>query len=266
MLTGQRYSSLWGSGAIIASVIHLFPWIRPALAAFGAYGAVWVGFNLVRAFADDAEMGLVSTGAVSAWERTIFGGTVPSAWLQSRFFDTESIRAQDVLLSLVHGSFFIVPFAVAGLTWWKHRQRFLRYATATALTFALGLVGFLLMPTSPPWLIEPVSVTRVTHHVLATASGDSLSGSGEGFAFEPNQLAAMPSVHVAATVLVYLHLRQFGRTGAESGAIYAVLMSLGVVYLGEHYVLDAAFGWVIAIIGWWLARRILERRDLSQSV
>jgi membrane-associated phospholipid phosphatase len=32
-------------------------------------------------------------------------------------------------------------------------------------------------------------------------------------------------------------------------------MSVAVVYLGEHYVLDAVGGWAIALGGWALARR-----------
>jgi membrane-associated phospholipid phosphatase len=265
MLTGQRYSSIWGSGAIVASVIHLFPAVRPTLLALGAYAGVWVGFNLVRAFADDAGMGLIGTGAVAEWERGLFGGVLPSARLQTLSFEPEAIQAQDVILSIVHGSFFIVPFVVAGMSWWRHRDRFPPYALATAATFALGLVGFLLVPTSPPWLVEPNSVSRITQHVLTKVSGDSSGSSGAGFAFEPNHLAAMPSVHVAATVLVYLHVRQFGWIQAVLGAIYAMLMSLGVVYLGEHYVVDAVLGWVIAVAGWWLAMRWMTGSDGTRN-
>lgn len=47
--TGQRYSSVWGSAAIIASAVNLFPAIRPALAAFGGFTAIWEVFNLALA-------------------------------------------------------------------------------------------------------------------------------------------------------------------------------------------------------------------------
>lgn len=259
MLTGQRYSSLWGSAAIIASVVYVFPAVRPTLAAFAVYGAIWVGFNLVRAIADDAGLALASTTAISRWERDLFGG-FPSAQLQAKFLDVGMVQAQDVVLSLVHGSFFIVPFIVAALVWWRARALFQPFAVATALTFALGLIGFLLLPTAPPWMSDPGDVTRITPRVLAEVIGVPLGGGSagtvpEGFRFEPNHLAAMPSVHVSATVLVFLTLTRFGRIAGVIGGLYALLMSVGVVYLGEHFVLDAIAGWITALIGWELALR-----------
>lgn len=262
MLTGQRYSSVWGSAAIIASALNLFPAIRPAVAAVGGYASVWIGFNIVRAFADDAGLGIASTTAVSAWEQSLFNGGLPSAALQSWWFDRESIGLHDMLLALVHGSFFIVPTAVALLVWWKHRSLFKPYAFATGATFILGLIGFLFLPTALPWMSDPGEVTRITHVIatdtLGLSIGDSsATATNAGFGFEPNHLAAMPSVHVSATVLLFLLLTHIGTLPAVLGGAYAFLMTLSVVYLGEHFVIDAVFGWVIALLGWRFVRRWL---------
>ena len=259
-ITGQRYSSVWGSAAIIASVVSLFPAIRLALVAFGGYAAIWVGFNLVRAVADNASPGLVGTEVVSNVESAMFGGQLPSAYLQSQFFDAGRVDSVDVALAIVHGSFFVTPFLTAGLVWWTRRSLFPRYAGATAVTFALGFAGFLLLPTAPPWLSEPGDVTRVTHHVLKDTAGLSLAdntgdtASMRGFWFEPNHLAAVPSVHVASVVLVFLVLRQFGRASAIAGALYATAMTISVVYLGEHFIIDVVLGWGVALAGWQLTR------------
>jgi hypothetical protein len=259
MLTGQRYSSALGSVAIVASILHLFPGVRLPLAAFGTYAAVWIGFNLVRAIADDMRPGALGLDAVAGWERAVFGGSLPSDTLQSAFFERSSVGIHDAALSIVHGSFFVVPFAMAGIIWWRKRLLFQHWTVATAITFALGVVGFVLLPTSPPWLNDPENVTRVTQVVLAQGLG--LSTGDSAFSFEPNHLAAMPSVHVATTVLVALAARQFGRIPALAGGAYALLMTFGVVYLGEHYVLDAVLGWAIALIGWLVASRVVTRKD-----
>lgn len=41
-------------------------------------------------------------------------------------------------------------------------------------------------------------------------------------------------------------------------------MSVAVVYLGEHYVIDVVLGWAVAMIGWrlslWLAALHGDRR------
>jgi hypothetical protein len=262
MATGQRHSAVWGSIAIVASAVAVFPAVRPALAALGAYASVWVTFNVVRAVADDAGMALVGRETAAAWERALFG-TLPSAWAQDLFFDPDRIRGVDVALSIVHGSFFVVPFVVAAVLWWRQPPLFRRYAVATAVTFALGLLGFLLLPTAPPWLAEPGAVTRITHHLLEGSPGASLSSAdGEpGLWFEPNALAALPSIHVAATVLVLLAVRRISVQAGVLAGIYALLMTFAVVYLGEHYLIDALAGWVVAGVGWWAAVRLTIGRD-----
>ncbi len=256
MATGQRASSIWGSVAIVASITWLFPGIRATLAALGSYAAIWVAFNIVRAVADDVGLAVGGQHLVARWESAIAGGTLPSTILQDRFFNPASTGVHDIALAVVHGSFFVVPFVVAILTWWRRRDLFPTYALATAATFALGLVGFLLLPTAPPWMAAPDEVTRVTHHVLDATTDLAVDDQAGGFTFEPNPIAAMPSVHVAATVLVFLLARRFGTVAGVIGAAYAVAMSVAVVYLGEHYVLDALAGWAVAVAGWLIATRL----------
>lgn len=271
MLTHQQYSSIWGSAAIVASAVWIFPTIVPAVAALGTYAAVWIGFNLVRAFADDAGMAIAGENAVAEWEHALFGGTLPSVRVQNALFDQDNPGFHDVVLSLVHGSFFVVPFVTAAIIWWKRRELFRTYTIVTAITFAIGLVGFLLLPTAPPWLAEPERVDRVTQSVLAgvidvSAISGTEAGLEGGFRFEPNHLAAMPSVHVAATVLVYLMTRQFGRIAGGLGLVYALAMTFGVVYLGEHYVIDAIGGWVIALAGWKIMRQVRDGEPEHQGM
>ena len=256
MATGQRYSSVWGSMAIVGSLVAVFPRVRPTLAAFGAFAGVWVAFNLVRAVADNLPLALAGEHAVASFERRLFGGQLPSTWMQTRWFDRDAIGMHDVLLSIVHGSFFVVPFVVAIIVWWKHRSLFRPLLISTAIAFAIGLVGFILLPTVPPWIEQTDDVMRIAHVVLADRTGLTLSSESDdmGYWFEPNALAAMPSVHVAATVLVFLVLRRINRVAGAIGAIYALAMTVGVVYLGEHYVLDALAGWAVALAGWWIAR------------
>lgn len=265
--TGQRYSALLGSAAIVGSVLGVFPAIRPAAIALGSYGAIWLGFNVVRAFADDMGLALASQTVVSSVEARVFGGTLPSQWLQQRAYDPAHVQPHDIGLALVHASFFVTPFAVGIMLWWKRRAVFRRYCRATAIAFGLGLVGFVLLPTAPPWLSEPESVTRVTIHALSLEEGNPAGVAGTPtvedphLKFEPNHVAALPSVHVAAAVLVFLAT---GRASARlwlPGVAYAIAMTLAVVYLGEHFVLDAILGWFVAVVGWRVAGRFPFRRE-----
>ncbi len=217
-------------------------------------------FSLARAVADQSPIVIANADAAPRLESGLFGGRLPSEYLQTRLFDPGRVDGADIVLSVVDGSFFVSPFVAAGLIWWKRRSLFRQYALATAITFAFGLVGFVLLPTAPPWLSDPDDVTRITHHVLRDTAGVSLGGDDggtvarEGFWFEPNHLAA-----------VLLVLRSFGRGALAVGAVYAMAMSYSVVYLGEHFVIDAVLGWVVALAGWGIVPRWIAKRRSSMA-
>lgn len=111
----------------------------------------------------------------------------------------------------------------------------------------------------PPWLSEPESVTRVTVEALAALSpADGPTSQDPQFGFEPNHIAAMPSIHVAAAALVFLAWRRAAMPrltmasvlAALAALAYPVAKSVAVVYLGEHFILDALLGWVVSFAGW----------------
>ena len=253
--TRQQYSAVFGSAAIIASVLSVFPAVRPAALGLGGYGLVWILFNLGRAVADNAGLAIGGRNAVSSFEANFFGGTLPSQWLQDRFHSPDRIELQSVGLAVVHLSFFVVPFVVAAMLWFRQRVVFIRYGWATAIAFGLGLIGFVLLPTAPPWMSNPDTVSRITVGALGgdgttSALPGAPTAANPALGFEPNHVAALPSVHVVAAVLVFLALRAVSPRWQWVGAAYAVAMTVAVIYLGEHFLLDAVLGWVVAVIGW----------------
>jgi membrane-associated phospholipid phosphatase len=66
---------------------------------------------------------------------------------------------------------------------------------------------------------------------------DSLSG---------NQLAAMPSLHFATSVMAAHVLSDVGTVPGAVGWTYAALLGFALVYLGEHYVVDLIAGAALA--------------------
>lgn len=255
--TNRQFSPYLGSVAIYGSALAMIPTIRPGLIAATVYVSIWAGFNVVRAFADNAALGLVDQRMVSEIERWLSSGRPPSSTLQDRFFDPARIHLHDLALSIIHVSFFAVPHGVAALMWHRHRDVFRRYRNATAGCFTLSLAAFILLPAAPPWMSEPDHVTRIAHTIMtrmmAGSGPERSAGMGEGFWFEPNPVAALPSVHVAIAVLVALALGSFRRWVRVAGGVYALAMSVSVVYLGEHFVLDVITGWLVAVAAWKVA-------------
>ena len=72
-----------------------------------------------------------------------------------------------------------------------------------------------------------------------------------------NPFAAMPSLHFGTSVMAARILSQVGPGQAALGWAYALTLGFGLVYLGEHYVIDLLAG--LAAGGGDLARRAARR-------
>jgi membrane-associated phospholipid phosphatase len=66
----------------------------------------------------------------------------------------------------------------------------------------------------------------------------------------PNPVAAMPSLHAAYPWLVALVLARIDRRWGVLAALYSVLVWASIVYLGEHYAIDALAGAACATIAY----------------
>ncbi len=203
VLTGRRWNSVWGSGAIVVTLLALVPQLRAPARPIGAYAAIWLVFNLLRARADDIGWGLAPADVMPRLEGRLFGGPLPTLMLQQALFDPAAIRPHDLLLTAVHLSYFIVPFAVAAVLLWRDAARFRRYAIATALVFVIGVVGAALLPTERPSMAAgPAAgsgdppVRRVAEVTLARLSvpihGENTTGVPKGYPSSRTRLPRCP--------------------------------------------------------------------------
>jgi hypothetical protein len=139
-----------------------------------------------------------------------------------------------------------------------------RALSALALSGGVGVVTMTLFPVSPPRLVGAAADQVGRSELLGALAHPS------GL-FNPH--AAMPSFHVAWTVLAVLTLTPVARRwgGAAAGlALWALpaVMSVAVVTTGNHWVLDAVAGLALAVIVWWAApwnvrviRRSMDRPE-----
>jgi hypothetical protein len=123
---------------------------------------------------------------------------------------------------------------IAGFLVWlfvKHRDRYPGIRTTLAVSTFLCL-AIQLIPVAPPRLLPGFTDT-------ATLYGQSVYSLG----IDPDQLSAMPSVHVAWAVLVGWYVARLG-TGPWrwSGAAHAVLTVFVVVATANHFWLDGIVG------------------------
>ncbi|KQX52794.1 MULTISPECIES: phosphatase PAP2 family protein [unclassified Streptomyces] len=138
---------------------------------------------------------------------------------------------------------------------WLYRRRPAHYRAARTwlmLSTLLGLVGFTLLPTCPPRLLD------AAHGFTDTMARFSAYGWWGGEASAPrglggmtNQYAAMPSLHFGWALWCGVMLWRYGRTPLAKalGVAYPLVTALVVMGTANHYLLDAVGGAAVMGIG-----------------
>jgi membrane-associated phospholipid phosphatase len=226
-----------------------------------SYAISFATFVVLRRLADNAGMPWLHSYVIAA-DRMIGLGSLPTVLLQGTWYSVATASALDSLTVGLHLSYYLVPPAVGIILWCVDGRVFERYMVAISATYLISLVVHFLVPTVPPWMAgqqgyaEPIA--RVLYDRLNSAwpsfyqFGNSLAGG--------NDVAAMPSLHMAAAFLVALGLTGISpRALGPLGFLYAALMGFALVYTGEHYVADLIGGVLIAGSCWLAAPRIVSR-------
>lgn len=137
------------------------------------------------------------------------------------------------------------PVIVAVLVWLlrRHPDGYRLLRNAIFLSGAIGIVIFALYPVAPPrlagiGLVDTVTTQSHSYRVLQPP------------AFV-NQYAAVPSLHVGWDLLVGIFVFVYARRRVARllGALTPVAMTVSVVLTANHFVIDAALGALVALVG-----------------
>jgi membrane-associated phospholipid phosphatase len=233
------------------------------------FTAVLMVYDLSRGLATAVNLPLHEQDIASA-ESWLFGGTVPTVWLQDHLYTPGQVHWWDAFATLVYTSHFLATPVLAAVLWLRNRTVWIAYISRVVVLAFAGLVTYVLFPEAPPWLaardglIAPVARLSArgwiwlhagnVHEVLETAQRDG-----------SNPVAAMPSLHTAFATLVavYLGIRIRSRWRYLL-ALYPLSMGLVLMYTGEHYALDVVAGVAYALgvhaaVTAWERRRAVAR-------
>ena len=269
---GRERLLLWiVLGLLALSTANVGGWFRGVVFEWLPLALVLAVYDVLRGHAD----GLL----FSAWYRPqieadafLFGGTVPTVWLQEKLWDASHVHWYDYASWAVYVSYFAATYLVAALLWFFARDRFRRYVGCVALLAGMAYVTFALFPAAPPWLASRSGDLEYTTRLIGPISAHIpfLSLSFEGL-FErgweyANPVAAVPSLHAAYTLLITIFLWRSTRWGRPLLALYPAAMAFALVYTAEHYLVDILLGWAYTLLAIWIVGRIasaLERRKLA---
>jgi membrane-associated phospholipid phosphatase len=196
-------------------------------------------------------------------DRALGLGELPTHRLQRALGRPGEVRPHDTFLSAVHWSWFMVPHGSIAYILVFHNHRFNRSALLMAATFDAGVIVYWLLPTAPPWWAG--TTERIPHvRRIMTEAGEKFWGRAWQRLYDSlagNPFAAMPSLHFGTSVMAARNLSEIGPVHGALGWTYAVTLGFGLVYLGEHYVIDLIAGAALAesVRRSWPALRVLQQ-------
>lgn len=207
------------------------------------------------------------------FDRLLFG-VVPTQFLQQRFFAPPHLHWWDYAATLVYFMHFVAPVAFGFWLWLRRRDQFAEFSLALLALSFVALVTYVAFPAAPPWLAARDGFLPGVQHVLdytLRAFPQRLQAPTLYAMFDPDQVAAVPSLHAGYAALIALFAIRFHAfRGALLLAPYPLLMGFSLVYLGEHYVTDVLLGFsyaglAFAAISWASGRLAAGSRLVSSS-
>jgi hypothetical protein len=142
-----------------------------------------------------------------------------------------------VLANYYDNAHFVVTLGVLGWLWWKRADLYRPLRNVLVLVNVIGFVVFWFFPVAPPRMLDGFTDVVASTHAFGSWHTGALASAA-------NQLAAMPSLHIAWAAWCTLALwRVSGRRLVRVlAAVYPLITALAVLATGNHFVLDIVGG------------------------
>ena len=219
---------------------------------FGRQLAIWLGFYFgylaVRGLVDrDPARAFVNGLGVIGFEQR----TMHRLWEQTA---QQIADSSHLLLTAAAWTYWNSEFTAIGLTllfvYLRRHDRFARFRNTILLANMIGLVGYVLVPTAPPWMFASYGfVDGVNHSTGAIAA-------------MANPYAAMPSLHAADALIVGVMMFAACRSRWAKAvwALWPAWVWFCVMATANHYLLDVVAGIAVALVAIWATGRLAAHR------
>jgi len=144
-----------------------------------------------------------------------------------------------ILSDYYDNAHFLVTLGVLGWVWWRRSDLYRPLRNSLVLVNVIGFIVFWRYPVAPPRMLSSLGFTDVV--ASRHAFGDWHAGA---LASHANQLAAMPSLHIAWAAWCTLALWRISRRRwvRVLAGLYPCLTAAAVLATGNHFVLDVLAG------------------------
>jgi hypothetical protein len=147
-----------------------------------------------------------------------------------------------ILLTAAAWTYWNSEFTAIGLTllwvYLRRHEHFIRFRNTILLANVIGLVGYVVMPTAPPWMFPREGFVAGVNH-----SGGLLGALA-------NPFAAMPSLHAADALIVgvFLVLTCRRRVAKLLWALWPGWVWFCVMATANHFLVDVVAGIGVALV------------------
>jgi membrane-associated phospholipid phosphatase len=222
------------------------------IADWGPFLLLFFAYEAMRGFASKTGF---APHDLSGLERAVFAGTLPTLTLQHAFYRADSISPQDVIAMFFYFMHFPLPILVGFVFWLRSRDHYHRFIAALLLMAFLAFITYLFWPSAPPWyqfkapaVPDAVAVHKILNETVSKIWGDNYIVSPLYTHLNPNQFAAFPSLHAAFPALAAVYAWRRYRWLAVALVAWTLGVLFSIVYLGEHYIVDALDGFLYVAV------------------
>jgi hypothetical protein len=228
--------------------------------SLGPFVLLLLTYDSLRSFAPYINKHVHYTEMIN-FDRWLFHGTLPTVWLQHLLYHGHLVW-YDYYFYFFYMCHFLTPLVVAIVIWKLRPQFYNRYIVAFLLVTYASFVTYIIFPAAPPWMASQLGLIP---HIEQLSTDIWWSIGVHNFPsiyakLSPNEVAAVPSLHAAYPMLMWLFIRRaFGWRWALALIWYPISLWVGIVYLGEHYVFDTLLGIAYASAGYAATNLFFDR-------
>jgi membrane-associated phospholipid phosphatase len=238
-------------GLLALSLTDIKRWARGVIVDWLPFAGFLLAYDIARGVADNVGIAPHTSTGID-FDRALFGHTLPTNWLQDRLFDVTVAHWYDYLTFVVYLSHFFVTLLIAAFLWRFRYPLFRRWRTMVLAIAGAGFATYVLFPGTPPWLASQQGhlpyITRTIGYMWQHVGVYPAAALFETSNRYVNDVAAIPSLHAAYTLLVVLFFWSRVRPWQRVLLLaYPLAMGFTLVYTGEHYVFDVVLGWAYAV-------------------
>jgi len=238
-------------GLLALSLTDIKRWARGVIFDWLPFAGFLLAYDIARGVADNTGIAAHTSTGID-FDRALFGHTLPSNFLQTHLFDIDVAHWYDYVTFFVYLSHFFVTLLVAAFLWRFRYPLFRRWRAMVLGIAGAGFLTYILFPGTPPWLASQEGylppITRTIGYMWQHVGIYPAAALFETSPRYVNEVAAIPSLHAAYTLLVVLFFWSRVRLWARPLLLlYPLAMGFTLVYTGEHYVFDVMLGWVYAV-------------------